>query len=264
MGVPLTEVITRLTGIAPLKLAESWDNVGLLVEPEMSNKINNVLLTIDLTEDVVDEALAKNAQMIITYHPNIFAPLKRVTLGHWKERIIVKCLQNNIAVFSPHTSWDAISGGVNDWLGSAFSSKESTPITKVDDSDPHVGMGRVLVLEKPVTLKDAIDKVKKHVGLPHLRVGVAKHKGLESLIETVALCAGSGGSVLKGIKADLYLTGEMLHHDVLEVAQSGTHVILCNHSDSERGFLKVVVDRIKSNDLNVVISEVDKDCLTIM
>lgn len=81
MGVPLTEVISRLTGIAPLKLAESWDNVGLLVEPEMSNKINNVLLTIDLTEDVVDEALTKNAQMIITYHPNIFAPLKRVTLG---------------------------------------------------------------------------------------------------------------------------------------------------------------------------------------
>lgn len=82
MGIPLTEVVKQLEVIAPLKLAESWDNVGLLVEPYRNKLINNVLLTIDLTEDVVEEAIETKSQLIISYHPNIFKPLKQVTLKY--------------------------------------------------------------------------------------------------------------------------------------------------------------------------------------
>lgn len=79
MGVPLVEVVKKLQEIAPLKLAESWDNVGLLVEPNRNKIINNILLTIDLTEDVVQEAIETKCELIISYHPNIFRPLKQVT-----------------------------------------------------------------------------------------------------------------------------------------------------------------------------------------
>lgn len=79
MGVPLVEVVKQLREIAPLKLAESWDNVGLLVEPNRNKIINNVLLTIDLTEDVVQEAIDTKSELIISYHPNIFRPLKQIT-----------------------------------------------------------------------------------------------------------------------------------------------------------------------------------------
>lgn len=79
MGVPLLEVVKKLENVAPLKLAESWDNVGLLVEPDKNHLIKTILLTIDLTEDVVDEALDNKAQMIVTYHPNIFRPIKSIT-----------------------------------------------------------------------------------------------------------------------------------------------------------------------------------------
>lgn len=79
MGVPLVEVVRKLQGIAPLKLAESWDNVGLLVDGHRDGNVSTVLLTIDLTEDVVDEALEKKAELIVSYHPNIFKPLKTVT-----------------------------------------------------------------------------------------------------------------------------------------------------------------------------------------
>lgn len=79
---------------------------------------------------------------------------------------------------------------------------------------------------------------------------------------TVALCAGSGGSVLANVEADLYLTGEMSHHEVLEATQRGIHVVLCNHSDSERGFLKVVGPLIAGPGLQVKLSQVDRDCLT--
>lgn len=86
----------------------------------------------------------------------------------------------------------------------------------------------------------------------------------DGYINTVALCAGSGVSILRGISADLYLTGEMLHHDVLDAVHHGSHVILTNHSDSERGFLKIYAEILKRNlqkPVEVCVSESDKDPL---
>lgn len=79
MGIPLQEIVKKLQDIAPLKLAESWDNVGLLIEPDRNKIIRNILLTIDLTEDVVEEAITTKSDLIISYHPNIFKPLKQIT-----------------------------------------------------------------------------------------------------------------------------------------------------------------------------------------
>ncbi|CAH1155837.1 unnamed protein product [Phaedon cochleariae] len=266
MGVKLRDIINRLNVMAPLKLAESWDNVGVLVEPDSDKIIETILLTIDLTEDVLEEAIENKAQLIISYHPNIFKSLKTVSQNHWKERIIIKCIRNGIAVFSPHTSWDSVEGGVNDWLGSAFQTQSSKAILKNKEyPDSNIGAGRLLSLAAPITFRKAIDDVKEHIGLSHLRIGVSRHKDLDSLISTVALCAGSGTSVLNGVQADLYLTGEMMHHDVLEATQNGIHVILCNHSDSERGYLEHFQEKlIKSENINVMVSKVDRDCLTIV
>lgn len=79
------------------------------------------------------------------------------------------------------------------------------------------------------------------------------------------MCAGSGSSVLNGVQADLFLTGEMSHHEVLDATQSGTHVILCNHSNSERGFLKVfkkeLENKLLGGAVNVIVSQIDRDPL---
>lgn len=83
-GVALKSVIDKLVSFAPPSLAESWDNVGLLVEPVNDVPISHILLTNDLTEDVMDEALSVKANLIISYHPPIFAPLKRITNSSWK------------------------------------------------------------------------------------------------------------------------------------------------------------------------------------
>lgn len=95
----------------------------------------------------------------------------------WKERIVVKCIRNNIAVFSPHTSWDAIENGVNDWLASSFNIKDSKPVIP-NSLDQNIGMGRLLSLTNPVTLKEVIESVKSHIGIPHLRLGLGKGKTL--------------------------------------------------------------------------------------
>ncbi len=121
-SIQLKTILSQFKDYAPLYLADqSWDNVGLLIEPSDDNPtIETIFLTNDLTEPVLDEAIERQAQLIISYHPPIFSPLKRLTQSNWKERIILKCIRHGIAVYSPHTSWDAVENGINQWLISAF------------------------------------------------------------------------------------------------------------------------------------------------
>lgn len=115
-------VVRRLEEYAPLNIAVvDWDNVGLLVEPTEPLEVKRILLTNDLTEPVLEEAISKNVNLIISYHPAIFKALKRLTQVEWKQRSIVKCIEKRIAVFCPHTSWDSVDGGINDWILQAFS-----------------------------------------------------------------------------------------------------------------------------------------------
>ncbi|XP_076242255.1 NIF3-like protein 1 [Calliopsis andreniformis] len=262
-GVPLEQVVAALQNFADLSLADSWDNVGLLVEPTEAKLVSQILLTNDLTEDVMQEALDLKTDMIITYHPLIFVPMKSVTTRSWKERIVAKCLENKIAVYSPHTTFDSVKGGVNDWLASAFENvlESSSPI-QVNKTNENYGYGRLCTLKEKISIDDAVQLVKKRTGLKHVRLARA-HK-TDGFINTVALCAGAGTTVLKNILADLYLTGEMLHHDVLDVVHKGTSVILTNHSDSERGYLKIfacTLHDMLNKSVKVNVSENDADPL---
>jgi dinuclear metal center YbgI/SA1388 family protein len=218
--------------------------------------VKRILLTNDLTERVMQEAISRNSDLIISYHPPIFSALKRVTTKTWKERIVQKCLENRIALFSPHTSWDNAPNGINEWLARSF--------PDVQDCQPGPSGGK-LVTVAALPLVEAIERIKRHTGVQDCRVGYAVNGSLDSPIKTVAICAGSGASVLRGVKADLYLTGEMLHHDVLDANHLGANVILLNHSNSERGFLKVFKE-IFSRSLNdpsveIAIAETDEDPL---
>lgn len=112
----LNEVLQVLEQLAPLSLAESWDNVGLLVEPSKSRPIKTILLTNDLTDAVMEEAENMSCNLIISYHPPLFRPVKRLVQKDWKQRLAIRAVEAGMAVFSPHTSWDSVKGGVNDWL----------------------------------------------------------------------------------------------------------------------------------------------------
>lgn len=112
----LGELVSALNNFASLSLAESWDNVGLLVEPSPPHTVKTLFLTNDLTEEVMEEAVQKKADLILSYHPPIFTPLKRVTWKTWKERLVVRALEHRIGIYSPHTAYDAVPHGVNNWL----------------------------------------------------------------------------------------------------------------------------------------------------
>lgn len=260
-GQKLATVVKELENFAPVKLAESWDNVGLLIEPYREKLITKILLTNDLTEPVMCEALQKDVGMIISYHPPIFQPLKRITQAHWKERLVADCLAYNIALYSPHTAWDKACGGVNDWLSQAVHINKIRPLEPELDAPPGTGLGRYI--ETKMNIDELVQSLQNHIQ-NSVHVALAVNHDTKSLIQTVGICAGSGGSVLKGIKADLIISGEMSHHELLEFNHNNTTVLLCNHSNSERGFLKEFAPKLKEllkGDCEIIVSEWDKDPL---
>ncbi|XP_065558447.1 NIF3-like protein 1 isoform X2 [Artemia franciscana] len=352
-GLPLSSVVTRLNNFAPLYLAEAWDNVGLLVQPSTDKMINKLMLTNDLTQDVMDEAIRNRFDMVVSYHPPIFSGMKKLLTSSWKENLIIQCIENKIAVYSPHTSWDAINGGVNDWLVQAFepnvaasvpitSSYAAAPLNKythiitvplpfdpegkhvirellrvaagdstyVEESmlaasgkelvtilcsdekltgivnvlqHPHMttdgiriqkleknilpncGMGRFVTLTDCISVHDLIPVIKNHLGVQNLRIGFSVTHTLNTQVKTIAVCAGSGSSVIGSSKADILLTGEMSHHQVLDAQHRGATVILSEHSHTERGFLMYVQPKIcglLENQVDVLVSGCDKDPLS--
>lgn len=135
-GMPLSDVVKHLNEISPLHLAEPWDNVGLLIKPTKPLVVKSAIITNDLTEKVMAEAIENEVNLIISYHPPIFKPLKRLVGGTWKETIVTNCIESGMALYSPHTALDAIKGGINDWLVESFGELANVkPITQ-STSDP--------------------------------------------------------------------------------------------------------------------------------
>ncbi|XP_032716004.1 NIF3-like protein 1 isoform X3 [Lontra canadensis] len=124
----LKVLVSSLNDFASLSLAESWDNVGLLVEPSPPHTVHTLFLTIDLTEQVMEEALQKKVDLILSYHPPIFRPLKHITWKTWKERLVIRALENRVGIYSPHTAYDASPQGVNSWLAKGLGVCTSRPI----------------------------------------------------------------------------------------------------------------------------------------
>ena len=260
-AVQVKEFSKILQKIAPLEYSESWDNTGMLVLPDKRSTIKKVLLCIDLTPEVLREALKTRVQMVVSYHPPIFSGLKTLLPDDPKTGMILKAVQKNIAIYSPHTALDVVAGGVNDWLADGLGEGKRQPIQPLAD-DPSQGQGRLVTLDKPISPTALRALIKKRLGLKQLRVCHPHNKS----VRTVALCAGSGISVLAGVEADAYWTGEMKHHDVLAAQAAGIHVYLSEHTHTERGYLKILRRALlkeSGKSVEVLVSKVDKDPLTI-
>ena len=276
-----------------------------------------VLITNDLTEKIVQEAIDHEVQAVVTYHPTPFRTPKKLQRGDHISRVVLACAASGIAIYAPHTGLDGTPGGINDWLLSGFGAGSIKCLKKQDvpavllagaglqaaDEAPAAGSsfpspvdclnanitsapfgeGRILNLETPISLSDAVAAVKKHLELGSVQLAPALHNSsLESIklssssameaaatsmVCTIAVCAGSGASMLAGVKADLYVTGEMSHHEVLSANATGASVILTNHSNSERGYLPVLEQRLQRSwglsgvKLETIVTSVDADPL---
>lgn len=266
--VKLSEVLSALERLAPLRFAEPWDNVGLLLEPVPvagAADVSSCLLTIELSEEVVAEAEELGASLIVSYHPPIFKGLKHLRASDAAEAPLLRCLARGITVYSPHTALDAAPDGVNSWLLDAFGPGERSPCFP-HPLDARFGGGRALTLTSPITLTEAIACIKRQLGLSQLRVAASAPHAAGAPIRRIAACAGAGGSLFEKLPHfDLFFTGEMRHHDVRERALGGSSVVLSEHTHTERGFLKVLSERLALEvSVNFHVSRCDHDPLSLV
>lgn len=224
----LDELLATLEALSPLRLAGSWDNVGLLLEG--TREPRRLGLCIDLTSPVLDELLAAEVDLVIAYHPPIFGGLRRLVEAHPRDRTLLRAIRAGLHVWSPHSALDAATGGMADWLLEAFDVASAAPIAP-DPVDPTLGAGRLATLAAPVPIARLLEPLREHLGLRALRVAG------EGVVSTVAVCPGAGGSLFEGVRADLLLTGELRHHDVLAQVERGGCVVLTDHTNTERGYL---------------------------
>ena len=244
--------------IAPLALAEKWDNVGLLIESPRSINYSKlrILTCIDLTNDVVSEAIRKQCNFILAYHPILFQPIQSLSLS--SQLPVIRCVDAGINVFVPHTALDSVEGGMNDFLSDIFLSHQASRSPVRTDPVTGAHVGRVVQLRGLLSLSAVFGILKSSLNIPAIRYSCATESA-DTMIRSVAVCVGSGSSVLKGCDADLYLTGEMSHHDILACRSAGKSVVLLDHSSSERPFLPELAKRVRSmsNVDSVIESESD-------
>lgn len=239
-----------LEAIAPVAYAESWDNVGLLVG-DLAAELDSVLLAIDATKAVVAEAAREGCGLIVAYHPPIFDGLKRFVAG----QPAFEAARRGIAIYSPHTALDVAEGGTNDVLGDAVTMTERAPLRIAPGRDR--GIGRVGVVAAS-SRREVLERLKSALGLQSALVSGP----LDAPVARVAVCAGAGGELLRdalAARADMFITGELRHHDALRAG--AMTVVALRHSASERCALPALGARLGDAlpSLRIVQSREDRD-----
>lgn len=217
-SVRISEVIRVIEDYAPLHLQESYDNCGMQVGAEGDQECTGILLAVDPTPYVVKEAIERGCNLIITHHPLLFHGLKSVTGATPVEQAIIDAIRHGITIYSAHTSLDRCSGGVSAAMAQMLGLEDIHPLERTDS--PDIGLGAIGELREPCTCTEFISLVKSTFGSP-----VVRHTSLspDKLIKTVALCGGSGASLMTDAirsGADAMITSDTRYHDFVDYADS--------------------------------------------
>lgn len=261
MSVKCSDIINLMDKYAPPCLAEDWDNVGLLVG-RSEKEVKCVLAALDINDEVIDEAVEKGADLIVTHHPIIFRGIKSVNDKTPLGRRIIRLISNDIAVFSAHTNLDCAEGGTNSTLAELLSLSDIRGLAEEEGGAP---MGRVGKLEREMTLGEFVLRVKGVLGADRLSVCGDTNKKVKS----VGICTGKGASFMAAAKnagADVFITGDFGYHEGQSANDMGLCVIDGTHYLTEALVVPVLCEYIKSNfsGLEVISSEVNGQTLNIV
>ena len=262
MGVRLSEIIGVMENFAPKTLKESYDNVGLMIGDEDS-EITKVLLALDCTLEVVEEAIEQGVQLILTHHPLLFRKPSSITMDSLQGKKIIKLISNNINLYSSHTNLDSVQNGMNDTFMELLEVKD-TKVLEENTSLPGKGhgIGRIGTIEA-VTLKELIIKLKNVFNAEFLR-----YAGDESQsISRIAVINGSGEGYLElAYKqgAHCVITGDTTYHYVSDYNELGLSIIDLGHFYSEWIVFLKLIEKIKNSssqlkDIEFIASKTSRD-----
>jgi dinuclear metal center YbgI/SA1388 family protein len=243
MSVSLDRICQALSRVAPLKLAESWDNVGLLVG-DRAQSISKVMTCLTVTPTVAEEAIQADAGLVVTHHPIPFRPLGRITCDTTTGQILWRLIGAGVGVYSAHTAFDSAADGINQTWAEAL---KLTSIEPINDPTPEneLGSGRRGVLPNSMTAREVIRRCSKMVSTSASPRGVGP---LDRVVRQVGFACGSGGSFLTkahGCGCELLITGEATFHDCLQAESFSMAMGLLGHYHSERFAMERLAEQLQ-------------------
>jgi dinuclear metal center YbgI/SA1388 family protein len=239
--VKVKEVLSALEQFAPLPLQESWDNAGLqvgLTEAEVSG----ALLCLDVTEAVVDEALRKGCNVVVSHHPLLFRGLKTISDLTDVQRTVRKAVKHEVCVISMHTNMDNARGGVNFKIAAKLGLTDVEFMAEKRVGDVTCGSGVIGTLEEPMAADDFVKRVKQAFGVECAMT----NELLRRPVSRVAICGGAGDFLLDdavAAGADAFITGEMHYHQYFGYEQR-IQICVIGHYQSEQFTTEVFRDII--------------------
>ena len=230
--ISVQQALRQLEELAPPSLAEKWDNVGALVECE--TPVSGILTTLDITAKSVEEAARRQCQLIVSHHPVIFEPLRRI---HYNS-IIYKMIRAGISGICMHTNLDCVVGGTGDTLAALLQLRQVQPFCV--DGDPQ--LGRIGTLAQPCTVQQLAQTCRRTLQTPVRYVESGRP------VQRVAIVTGAGAYWADALAAgaDALVTGEVGYHKALDAAAHGLGLVEAGHYGTEAPIAAVLAERLQA------------------
>jgi dinuclear metal center YbgI/SA1388 family protein len=258
------DIINIMEEFAPGTLKEDFDNVGLMVG-DKEKSVKKILLALDCTLDVIEEAKEKKADLVITHHPLIFKKPSSITTDTLIGKKIIELIKNDISLYSSHTNLDSAEEGLNETIVNilGYDSKELIETNRKARNN-NEGLGRIVRLENEIEIEELIKNIKEKLNIKSLKLV----KGCKK-IKNIAIINGSGSSFFetaykKG--ADCIITGDTTYHYASDYKEMGVSIIDTGHFSSEWIVFLSVMEKLnnKLSDIEIIISNKSEDPYTFV
>ena len=240
MQYKVKDVTKVIEQFAPLSIQEKWDNSGLCIgSPDAV--VSSVLFGLDCTSELVDEAIECGADMIVTHHPLIFSGLKKISPEDMVGEAVIKAVKAGISIYAAHTNADKVISGVSGAMAAKLGLRN---VEILSEDGEGTGLGVVGELPEPMTAQQMVAFVKERFGLQAMRTS----KLIDGEIRRLALCGGSGGSLISAAKAagaQLYVSGDISYHNFF--TSEGFMIMDIGHYESEIEIVDILFSLVKKN-----------------
>lgn len=243
MSLKVEDLCNIIEDFAPVSLKEDYDNVGLMIG-DKGAEVHSILVTLDCTMKVIDEAVENKCNMIVAHHPILFRKPSSITNETLLGRKIIKIIKNNINVYAAHTNLDSIKGGVNDTIVSLLGFNKTEFLFKDNNAVKEAGIGRIIKLTESVTLKELCDIVKTKLKISNLRYAGNEDREIKS----IAVINGSGQDFFEEARkagVDCIITGDTSYHYVSDYAEMNIGIIDAGHFGTEWPAVAVMSEKLK-------------------
>ncbi|MCF0146409.1 MAG: Nif3-like dinuclear metal center hexameric protein [Eubacterium sp.] len=253
------EILNKLETEYPADYAEDWDNPGLLAG-RRDGTVQTVLVALDATEDVIEQAVRQHADLLITHHPLLFHGIRSVNDQDFIGRRLLTLIENHIACYAIHTNFDVLGMAELNEKQLGLQNARVLDITKETENGTE-GIGRIGEMKEPVSLRQMAALVSVKMGVPSVRCyGPDDSDGSAHsvLVRRVAVCGGSGKSMISHALregADVLVTGDIDYHSAIDALSCGLYIIDAGHYGTEYGFISALAEKLRGWFPGLTVSE---------